>query len=295
MRHEALHARKLPYTGINANAFKDHGTAALGVVTMKTGKGTYTGVAPEVNNFVVSQWRPDGTPNEADAILYAVSCLGAGDVLLLETQSFDAATGDSLWPIEIQDAVFDVIQLATTLGITVIEPAGNGNTSFNRGNNLDHYSGHSKNIFNPATTAYRDSGAIIVAAATSSVPHHRIPSSNYGRRVNCYAWGEGVTTAGSYPNDSGKSGNCYTTVFNGTSSAAAIIAGACICIQSTVWAARHQFLHPTVIRSLVANPAMGTPAGKGTTGKIGVMPDLKKILHHCLQADHLLINTDKHQ
>ncbi len=70
----------------------------------------------------MSLFRPDGMYNTPDAILSALAFLEAGDILLLETQIFDPENGSHLWPVEIREANFDVIRLATALGITVIEP-----------------------------------------------------------------------------------------------------------------------------------------------------------------------------
>jgi hypothetical protein len=56
--------------------------------------------------------------------------------------------------------------------------------------------------------------------------------TNYGNRVDCYAWGENILTAGLHPKSSGMANNYLTlTSLEGTSGAAAIIAGAAISLQ----------------------------------------------------------------
>jgi hypothetical protein len=72
----------------------------------------------------VSQWLTGGGYSTSQAIADAVSVMSFGDVLLLEAQT--TLWGYSLVPVEIEPAVFDVIRLATALGIVVVEAAGNG-------------------------------------------------------------------------------------------------------------------------------------------------------------------------
>ncbi len=135
--HEAVEVNTLPLTGINNPLFRDHGVAVLGVIIMKENGMGGSGIAPGVTSYVISQWRPDGMPNDADAVLAAVSYLDFGDILLIETQSFYAVRNNKLWPAEIQEATFQVIRLATALGIIVIEAAGNGDQYNKTGNDLD--------------------------------------------------------------------------------------------------------------------------------------------------------------
>ncbi|MGO7983942.1 S8 family serine peptidase, partial [Rhizobium johnstonii] len=74
---------------------------------------------------------------------------------------------------------------------------------------------------------YRDSGAIMVAAGSSTVPHERLDFSNYGSRIDCFGWGEGIDTTGG----SGTGTGDYTTGFSGTSGASPIVAGAALLLQ----------------------------------------------------------------
>jgi hypothetical protein len=193
--------------------------------------------------------------------------LGAGDVLLLEVQR-------GRYPTEIDAADFDAIRLASALGVVVVEAAGNG------GRDLDAYvdpdTGRS---FNRRSGSFRDSGAIMVGAAYSALPHDRAPFSNHGSRVDCFAWGTGVTTCGYGNLDGDERENLYTNTFNGTSSAAPMIATAAVQVQ-----AFHRRVSPgssigvAEMRRLLSDPAMGTPQGRGVRGHIGVMPDLPRLL-----------------
>lgn len=283
--HEDIMVNTLDCTGINCNSFKDHGAAVLGIIMMRNNAVGGIGIVPGADGYVISQWRPGGILNMADAIMAAISHLRFGDIILLESQTFASTTSRRAWPVEIQEATFDVIRLATALGITVIEAGGNGNSDQTRGNDLDLFTDRQgKKILDRLSPDFRDSGAIIVAAASSTLPHTKINYSNYGNRVDCYAWGENVVTAGYHPGNSGLAINTYTGNFGGTSAASAIIAGAAIAVQS-ITAANHQSkISPKDLRQLLGNDLYGTPSVNGRLAdKIGVMPDLKKITEYILK------------
>src|ERR1051326_1268141 len=170
LNHEDLKVNQLLCTGLNHYQHEDHGTGVLGVIMMQDNTVGGIGITPKVTGYVISQWRPDGEFNTADAIMAAIDHLDFGDILLLEAQTFDILRTEKIWPIEILDANFQAIRLATALGIIVIEAAGNGMNV--TGNNLDLFmDGNAQNIFNRASACFKDSGAIIVAAASSEVPH----------------------------------------------------------------------------------------------------------------------------
>lgn len=281
--HESTPVKTVRYTGINQYLFRDHGAAVLGVIMMPHNNRFGKGIAPGAKGYIISQWRPDGSFNNADAIMTAISHLAAGDILLLEAQTIDATRPGKSWPLEIQEANYQVIRLATALGITVIEAAGNGDINSATGNDLDLFNAGGKKILNPGSSGFRDSGAIIVAASSAGMPHERLPYSNFGARVNCFACGENVWTAGSFPGHAGFSINTYTKRFSGTSSASAIIAGAAILIQSIAVVHLGTPLTPLQLRSVFTDTAYGTSSARGAADKIGVMPDLKKIIDKYLR------------
>ncbi len=280
--HESYHINTIPSTGMNHPEFRDHGAAVLGILLMQRPNTSLRGIVPAAKGIPISQWRADGTFNTADALLAALGELQFGDIILLEAQMPDSPNGHDVWPAEIQEAVFDLIRLATALGITVIEPSGNGQRWFGRGNDLDSYTNEEgRKIFDLSGPDFRDSGAILVAAGTSREPHKRMGYSNYGRRIDCFAWGENVVTAGSYPGSSREYTNLYTGKFAGTSSAAAIIAGAAISIQSIVEANLGFRLSPNQMRTILSSDLLGTASANGRINdKIGTMPDLKKIIEY---------------
>ena len=276
--HESISASTLPCTGLNYD-FYDHGTAVLGIILMQNDDRIGRGITPKVKGFVVSQWRTNGFLNNPDAIMVALAQLEFGDVILVQAQVRDLSLRKSLWPVETHIANFDVIRLATALGITVIEPAANGSVYFNFSNDLDQFELNGKKVLNRSDPGFRDSGAIMVAAASAELPHRRKSTSNYGSRVDCYGWGENVYTAGSYPEPSGEANDRYTKNFGGTSSASAIIAGVVISVQSISEANYNCRLTPAQIRKILSSELYGTPSANGhSIDKIGVMPDLKKII-----------------
>jgi hypothetical protein len=280
MDHEDIIINYLPSTGFSHHEHESHGTAVLGVIMMRNNEVGGIGITPHANGYLMSQWRPDGTFNTADAIMAAIVHLNFGDILLLEAQSFDSLYTKKVWPVETLEANFQLIRLATALGIIVIEAAGNG--MYSTGNDLDDFIDHNgNNIFSRSKSCFKESGAIMVAAASSDVPHRKINYSNYGSRIDCYAWGENVITAGSYPLLSGLAKNTYSYKFSGTSSASAIVAGAAIALQSIVEEKYDLRIHPKQMRLILSDEKYGTASKHGhLADKIGVMPDLKKITDH---------------
>ena len=279
---EKFSVETFPFTGINYPVFGEHGEAILGVILKHHNSDGCKGIAPKSNGYLISQWRPDGSFNTADAIMAAVSILEFGDIILLEAQIYESTGSERLWPVEIQNAVYDVIRLATTLGITVIEAAGNGKKAFGDGNDLDNYTNISgKKPLNRSSMDFKDSRAILVAAASDALPHKKIRHSNFGNRIDCYAWGERVSTAGAQLDSTEMAIDLYRKKINGTSSAAAIIAGAAIIVQSITESYHHFRLSPKQMRQILSNDSLGTPSANGRyVDRLGVMPDLKKIIEY---------------
>ncbi|MEW6651075.1 MAG: S8 family peptidase [Chloroflexota bacterium] len=219
--HEDLVAKGITLISGENLYYHYHGTAVLGEVTAVDNAIGCIGITPHLASVrVVSEWRDETTYDTADAILSALDVLNFGDVLLLEAQT-DYNTYDKV-PVEVHAAIFSAIRLGTALGVIIVEAAGNG------ANDLDEFS-HAiyGQMLNRASDDFRDSGAIMVGAATSTVPHSRMSFSNYGSRIDCFAWGENVNTLTGSP---GVTTN-YTSTFNGTSSASPIVSGAALAVQ----------------------------------------------------------------
>lgn len=266
--HEDLPAGISIISGVS-NAYFFHGTSVLGEVVAADNTVGCIGIAPSCTPRVVSEWRTTATFNSAEAILSALTVLNPGDVLLLEAQrSFGTY---SLLPLEVLQAEFDAIQLATALGVAVVEAAGNG------GNDLDTVNIAGLGfIFNRSSADFRDSGAIIVGAASSTAPHSRLSFSNFGSRIDCYGWGQNVDTLTT--DSTGTANNQYTSTFNGTSSASPIVTGAATIVQAVMQAAHGYRYSPYQLRSVLSDPANGTTSATPATDRIGVMPNLQAII-----------------
>ena len=278
--------------GDNLHGFGDyrghHGTAVLGEVLATQGneKGVF-GISKGVRAVqLVSHWdaSQEAWGNVANAIRHAIDRLDAGDVLLLEVQR-------SYLPTEVDPADRDAIRLAVAHGIIVIEAAGNGNT------NLDRYVDElGQRVLARRHPQFRESGALMVAAARSAWPHNRLSGrmgvgSNHGSRIDCFAHGDRVVTAG-YGDVSGyleppgvgeqEAAERSYTNFGGTSSAAPIVAGAALLVQGVRVRLAGTRLSPWEMRRLLSDPRIGTRQGRGVRGRIGVMPDLRRILRERL-------------
>lgn len=146
--------------------------------------------------------------------------------------------------------------------------------------------------------SYRDSGAILVGSATSSVPHRPMCHTNYGSRIDVYAWGENVMTTGYGDHfDSGQD-DCqdYSADFGGTSSASPMIVGAAANIQGILRARGDSLLSPAEMRAILANN--GTEHDVAAPVKpIGVMPDLRQAIPAALgiNGNVLCFNPDNNE
>jgi serine protease len=271
--HASLRAYGLraPLAGAIKRDARDHGTAVLGVVT---------GIVPHIASLhVASVWHTGPGRDRQfrqDALIAAIDLLcrlgsdgrASGVLLLEQVIHYDALVPhrgtqvERRWdlPLETAAVEFELIRLASALGITVVEAAGNGFSpglgAARQGIDLDDY---------PRTRGMRasrdgDSGALLVAAASSD-DRSRLPASNFGSRVDCYAWGDGVATAGS-------------CAFGNTSAAAAIVAGAALAALGIAAAAQpaRPALTGREVRTLLRTT--GTRAASSRE-RIGVMPDLR--------------------
>ncbi len=280
--------------GTSCSNHEDHGTAVLGeLVAVDNGFGV-TGIVPNAGIGVVHHYTNlgSGCGNRiAQAIDAAHAVLEAGDVILLEAQTFGPdltctnAAGDDngLIAVEWISAWYDAIVSATSDGIIVVEAGGNGSCNFDNA------------VYGSPFPAGRpDSGAIIVGAAASpagsSPARSRLAFSAHGSRVNLQGWGQHVATAGyGLLQGGGPDDQWYTGCpalpcgpydgFSGTSSASPIVTGAAAALSS-IAQEFGSLLTPAQIRShlIATGTAQDTTSPGALSGNIGPMPDLEAAL-----------------
>jgi serine protease len=275
LAHEEVPSPAPTVTGPNSppGSLAYHGLANLAIVGAVTNNSIgMAGAAPSASIRLVSAIEPAAPSsgafpagvNVSNAIVVARTLAAAGDVILVELQTL------GLDPVESVPDVRLAIQLAVNGGIAVVEPAGDA------GHDLATVAG-----IDPAI----DSGAIVVAGAD---PVTKTPfGSNFGTRVNCYAWGKDVYTAGGIgaspviPDPGQSAPNRYTKDYNASSSASAIVAGAAVVVQGTYKASSLGVRSATQLRTLLHDHAtVGSPS-------IGNMPDLRKLLPDVYIRDNL--------
>lgn len=223
-----------------------HGTKVLGIIAAKRDGVGVTGIAHGLKLIGLSPVKRKFSDchSVADAIVSGGSVISAGDVILVEVDRSECMQ----FPIERRPEVFAVIQLLTLLDICVVEPAANG------GIPLEDNGG---------------SGAIIVGAVSSikekSDTYEVMGQSNYGPRVDCFAWGSNVCTTSKFGGWS---------FFSNTSSAAAIVAGVVAVIQG-ILRVRGKTKSPGEIRALLREH--GAKVWRQGELQRGRVPDLREI------------------
>ena len=232
---KAAPAATLIANGTPADPFNDnnHGTAVLGELIATANKFGVTGLTRGSAIGLANAYASDTGYTPANAVNVARQNLSAGYVILLEQQwQGIPGTGSeavAYVPSEYLASVYDAVKLATQSGIIVVEAAGNG------GVDLDNAA-----YTAPFPDGKPDSGAIIVGAGSgncSSPANSRLSFSTYGARLNLQGWGQCVTTTGYGGLFNGGLNARYTAAFNGTSSAAPIVASAAA-LYSSVFQAR---------------------------------------------------------
>ena len=276
--HEDLTAHGVTLiNGAVLDGSRAHGTSVFGEMVAVDNALGCVGIAPHVASVLASSYNSSSIPN---AIIAAIAQMDFGDVLILEAQVNVATSGDPQYgPVETIEANYEAIRLATALGMVVVEAGGNGtNNGGTPAVNLDTYQNSAglRILWRSVGNAdFRDSGAIIVAAASSSAPHTRLAYSTFGQRIDCYGWGENVDTLSS---TAAGSTTAYTGFFGGTSSASPIVAGAALVVQGVCQANRGFRLSPRQLRAILSDPALNTPPAPAETTAMGVMPNLRAII-----------------
>jgi len=248
--------RLAPFSTADASAV-DHGTFCVGLLGGASNSAFTTGVAPTAQ-VAVSTLTDPGTP---EAILRAARHVGRGGVVLIEaavSRTLAGRTPDA--PIEHNIPEWAAIRTATSLGVLVVEPAGNGSVDLDTDPLFSH-------ISNPAL----DSGALMVAAGENITngPAWTISLfSTRGARIDCFGPGERILAPSSNPANADR-----VDRFDGTSPASAIIAGVAVTVQGLALQATGQRLTAAELHARLRDRTNGTAPTPPTT-PIGIMPDL---------------------
>jgi hypothetical protein len=281
---------------------RNHGTAILGILSGDDNGVGVKGIAPNASIRAISIRAP-GFPEatvpgtaETSAAIHAAAdlltvngtILDTGHIILVELQR-EGPAGYRI-PVEWWPDDLAAIRYATSLGLIVVTAAGNGDSN-NVGAKLTHARydhrdpGFPADWSNPFRRGAADSGAIVVGAGVPPVGHHgkersRLGFSNYGALLDAQGWGKEVMTTGYGDLSGGLEEHWYTNGFGGTSSAAAMVAGALACVQS---ARRKRGLRPLDARAARAllrrrGSAQQPDAGYPVSERIGKLPDLRRMI-----------------
>ncbi len=291
-------------------AWRNHGTAVIGVFGGDENSYGVTGIAPNANTRAISIFGPG--QGSAKAIHDAADLLSAGDIILIELHrpgprhNF-ANRADQLGYIAVEwwEDDWAAIKYATNKGVIVVEAGGNGAENLDDGLYSVKPAGFPAAWTNPFNRANRDSGAILVGAGAPPPGTHgrdngpdrsRLDFSNYGASIDVQGWGREVTTCG-YGNLQGGANEdlWYTDTFSGTSSSSPVVVGAVASTQGNRRAQGQAVYTPAQIRNkLRTTGSTQTDApGRPATQRIGNRPNLKQLIGGIVKPVKEIVKENK--
>jgi subtilase family protein len=289
---------------------RNHGTNVLGMLgAVHNGRGV-SGICPDAMIRGVS-YEPEDPWGTARAIKLAADALRPGDILLLEMMrpgprtpepgdpGYTPTTQLGYLPVEYWPDDLTAIQYAVSRGIVVVEAAGNGHQQLDDRIYGGRGPGFRERRPNPFAREELDSGAILVGAGAPPPGTHgaehgpdrsRLDYSNCGLAIDAQGWGYEVTTTGGLGTgpDELRPGpfedRWYTDRFNGTSSAAPMVAGALACVQGMLRAAGRDPLTPDQVRKGLRETGSAQTGSEDPLERIGNRPDVSRLFEWALHA-----------
>ena len=295
LAHEDLTANEGTVVVGAATGDTNHGTAVQGEMGGNRNAFGILGICPDSFRRFAAFSQPS-----ASVIRQAANLLRPGDLMLLEIhRPGPGANGvgqDGFIAIEWWPDDYDAIRYASSLGIVVVEAAGNGARDLDNPIYDTPAPGFPAGWKNPFRRGTRDSGAILVGAGAPPPGTHgrdwgpdrsRLDFSNYGAAVDAQGWGREVTTAGYGDLQGGANTNFwYTDQFSGTSSASPIVTGSLACVQGVLRAQGRVPLSPARARELLRATGSGQQdaPGRPATQRIGNRPNLRQLIASATQT-----------
>jgi hypothetical protein len=277
----------------NVLRFRDHGTAVVGILAGDRNGHGILGICPGANIRAVSTFDQAGDEHTAPAITAAALALRPGDILVLEMHRpgprYGFAERDDrkgYIPVEwFPDDLAAIRYAVLSLGVIVVEAAGNGWENLDDGLYDSPGPGFPASWQNPFRRGAADSGAILVGAGAPPSglrpDRSRVDFSNYGQAVDAQGWGLDVVTTGYGDLQRGPNEDrWYTDAFGGTSGATPMVAGAIASLQGILRARTRPLCTPAQARTLVRT--IGSPqqhaVGAPVSQRIGPRPSIKQMV-----------------